>query len=158
MIFSKHAQYPAIRLASRLARLVHARRPAAAAIALVAALALLAACTPDAATGPLPLGPWGGLQGTLMLYPDSATLDLPCAVGRIPAGLMPSADGSFDLAGSYAIQAGPVSIDGPAWRSASYAGWRHGDRIQLYISVPDAARIGPFTFERGVVRMFPRCL
>jgi len=132
------------------------RRLALPATALAVVFAL--ACQAQSLTDAPPLGAWGGPQGTLTIYADSATLDLPCAVGRISGGLVTAEDGTFSAAGSYAIQAGPVSIDGPMWRPASYSGQRDGDRIQLFITLADTTRIGPFMFERGVVRVFPRCL
>ena len=119
----------------------------------------LAACHAESLTeGPLPLGAWGGLQGTLTIYADSATVDLPCAAGRIPAQLAPAEDGSFEVAGFYAVQAGPIGINGLVWRPALYSGRRDGDRIELWITLADTTRVGPFVFEHGVVKMFPRCL
>lgn len=150
------AARPGARAGRQLARAQPGGRWVVTALATVLALA---GCRNTASfTEPVPVGSWGGLQGTLVIYTDSATLDLPCAAGRIPGGLAPGDDGSFQVAGAYAIQAGPVSKDGPVWRPALYSGRRDGDRIELNITMADSIRIGPFSFERGVVKMFPRCL
>ncbi len=151
---------PTCRRVAHPALLTGARRHRIAMMAVTAVAVLLVGCRAETLTseGPLPLGAWGGVQGTLTIFADSATLDLPCAAGRIPGALAPASDGSFETSGSYAIQVGPVSINGPVWRPALYSGQRTGDHIQLFITLADATRIGPFGFELGVVKMFPRCL
>ena len=137
--------------------------------ALVAVL--LAACDLQPITGPVPTGTWGGPQGNLLVYADSATLDLPCAAGRIPTPLVADSAGRFDVAGFYAVQAGPISIDGAHWQTARYTGQRTDDHIQMTITVtfqsqPDPLHepvvtdmvIGPLKFRRGLVEQFPRCV
>ncbi len=142
------------------------------AVRALAGSLIAAACAVGAIAGPIPPGTWGGKQGTLVIYADSATLDLPCAGGRIPTPLVADSTGKFDVAGSYAVQVGPVKLGGPDWQPARFAGLRTDDRIQMTIEVqsvapsqnpvgsPTAASmtIGPLTFERGVVVSFPRCL
>ncbi len=131
-----------------------------AALAAIATCATLAGCGADAVLGPGPLpgGTWGGTQGNLVVYADSATLDLPCAAGRIPAPLATDADGRFDLAGQWAVQAGPVFPGGPNWQSARFSGQRAGDLLRISVQVNGGATLGPLEFRRGVVGEFARCL
>ncbi len=135
-------------------------------------VAAAAACAIGAIAGPIPPGSWGGKQGTLKVYADSATLDLPCAVGRIPTPLSADSTGKFDVAGFYAPQVGPVKVGGPDWEPARFTGLRTDDHIRMTIEVSGSSpsanplgsptvvsmTIGPLTFERGVVVPFPRCL
>ena len=108
--------------------------------------------------GPVPEGVWGGPQGTLTVYPDSATLDLPCAAGRIQQAVVAQADGTFDLPGFYAVEAGPVQVDGPSWQPARFRGSRAGDAITLTLVLSDSLMVGPLAFHRGTVGTFPRCV
>ncbi len=124
----------------------------------VALLCVVAACGAGAVAGPVPDGAWGGPQGNLTVYPDSATLDLPCAAGRIQQAIVAGADGTFDLPGLYAIQAGPVQPGGPVWQPARFQGSRAGDEITLIIVLSDSLTVGPLQFHRGTVGTFPRCV
>lgn len=135
-------------------RVVRAMRLAAA----MAALAL-GACAAAELVGPVPEGTWGGPQGTLVIYADSATLELPCAAGRIQGPLATDSTGAFDRAGYYAPQAGPISINGLNWQPARFLGKRTENTIELRIEVASFSQtIGPLTFKRGVTQQFPRCL
>ncbi len=128
---------------------------------LVAAVALVAACAgADAVTGPgpVPTGTWGGPQGNLVVYADSATVDMPCAVARITGPLTTTADGSFAASGLWAPQVGPVRIGGPDWQLARFTGHRDGNLLQVNVQVTGGGSIGPLDFKRGVVGTFPRCL
>jgi hypothetical protein len=123
-----------------------------------AALSLTAACVTGGIAGPLPSGVWGGPQGNLTVYADSASLDLPCAAGRIPSAIPTGGDGTFDLSGFYAPEAGPVSVNGPLWQPASFKGSRSGDDLTMTITLSSGTAIGPLQFHRGTVGQFPRCL
>ncbi len=141
----------------------HALRSLGAAV--LAALAALATCAtlagcgdPVLGPGPLPRGTWGGIQGNLVVFADSATLDLPCAAARIPAPLATDADGRFDLAGPWAVAAGPIFPGGPNWQSARFTGQREGDLLRITVQLSAGATVGPLEFRRGVVGEFPRCM
>lgn len=111
-----------------------------------------------ALAGPLPAGVWGGAQGNFTVYADSATLDLPCAAGRIPSPIVTDSNGAFDIGGFFAPQVGPVSIDGPAWQPARFVARRSGDELTLTIVRASGDSIGPLKFQRGTPGQFPRCL
>lgn len=134
---------------------------ALAALAAIATCATLAGChSADAVLGPgpLPTGTWGGPNGNLVVYADSATLDLPCAAGRIPGALGTDADGRFDVAGQWAPMAGPIGIGGANWQPARFTGTRAGDRLQVNVQLGSGATVGPLEFKRGVSVNFPRCV
>ena len=120
--------------------------------------AVVAACALDAIAGPIPMGTWGGKQGNLVVYADSATLDLPCAAGRIPQPMVADSAGHFDLDGSWAPMAGPVGLGGADWQPARFTGLRTDDHIEMTVKLATGLSIGPLVFERGVVGQFPRCV
>ncbi len=124
--------------------------------AVIGALAL-AACSASELAGPVPEGTWGGPQGTLVVYADSATLDLFCAAGRIQGPLATDSAGAFDRPGSYSFQAGPIGI-GAIWQPARFIGKRSADTIELRIEVSSFEQaIGPLKFKRGVTAQIPGC-
>ncbi len=136
-----------------------------AALAAIATCATLAGCSSDPVRGPGPLpgGTWGGSQGNLAVYADSATFDLPCAAARIPSPIVTDADGRFDLSGQWAVQAGPVFPGDVNWQSARFTGQRSGDLLEITVHIDSGVTlsivvIGPLTFRRGVVGDFARCL
>ena len=108
--------------------------------------------------GPLPADVWGSAQGNLTVYADGATLDMPCAAGRIPAPIVADSTGAFDVAGLYAPQVGPVSINGPDWQPARFVATRSGDELALTIVRVSGGSIGPLKLHRGTIGQFPRCL
>lgn len=108
--------------------------------------------------GPVDAGVWGSTQGNLTVYADSATLDLACAAGRLPSTLVADSTGTFDVAGFYAAEVGPVSINGPDWQPARYRGTRTGDDLSISVTLSTGATIGPLRFHRGTVGQFARCL
>ena len=117
------------------------------------------ACSGAAAlAGPLPTGVWGSAQGNFTVYVDSATLDMPCAAGRIPSPIVTDSNGAFEIGGFYAPQVGPVSIDGPAWQPARFVAKRRGDELTLTIVRASADTIGSLKFRRGTPGQFARCL
>jgi hypothetical protein len=123
-------------------------------------LSAATACSAAAAAlaGPLPAGVWGSAQGNFTVYADSATLDMPCAAGRIPSPIVTDSSGAFDIAGFYAPQVGPVSIDGPAWQPARFVANRSGDELTLTIVRASGDSIGSLKFHRGTTGQFARCL
>ena len=122
-------------------------------------LCAVTACSAAAAlAGPLPEGVWGSAQGNFTVYADSATLDMPCAAGRVPSPIVTDSNGTFDAAGFYAPQVGPVSIDGPAWQPAHFVAKRGGDELTLTIVRDSGGSIGPLKLHRGTPGQFARCL
>jgi len=123
------------------------------------ALAAVVACAVGALAGPLPAGVWVGPQANMTVYPDSASVELGCAVGRVPSAIVAGGDGTFTVPGLYAIAAGPVPVTGPRWQDASFQGTRSGDDLTLTIVLSTSgAAIGPFQLHRGTIGQFPLCL
>ncbi len=126
---------------------------------IVGVLVFMAACSAAGfIAGPVPTGIWGGTQGNLTVYADSATVDLPCSAGRIQAALTAGADGTFDVSGFYAPVVGPVQVGGPSWQPAQYHGSRTTDVITLTIQTSNNVTIGSLQFHRGTNGNFARCL
>lgn len=124
-------------------------------LAIVATI--VGACHPsDQIAGPVPTGIWGGTQGNLTVYADSATLDLPCAAGRIQGNMVAIGDGTFSQTGFYASLVGPLPSGGPNWQTALYDGYRANDTLRLTIIV-GGTTIGPVAFHRGTTGSFARC-
>lgn len=128
-------------------------------VALAALLVAAVACNGfvDPA-GPIPTGTWGGPQGNLTVFADSAVLDMPCAAGRIQQPVVATDSGELYADGFFAPMAGPIGIGGLQWQPARYIGVRHDDNLQLTIQRSDEVTIGPLKLHRGVVGQFPRCL
>src|SRR5512143_1639411 len=125
----------------------------------IVVLCVATACSGAAAlAGPLPSGVWGSVQGNFTVYADSATLDMPCAAGRIPSPIVTDSNGAFDSEGFFAPQVGPVSTDGPAWLPARFVAKRKGDELTLTIVRASADSIGSLKFHRGTPGHFARCL
>jgi hypothetical protein len=124
----------------------------------LAILVVTLACAASAIAGPVSQGVWGGPEGNLTVYADSATLDLPCAAGLIKQAVVAGSDGTFDVPGLYAPQVGPVQAGGPLWQPARFQGSHTGGDITLTIVLSDSVNFGPLTFHQGTVGTFPRCL
>lgn len=126
----------------RWARLVRA-------LALAVLAAVLIACSPAcrrSPTGPdeatLPNGRWTGDGGCLAVADAGCDLVVGCGHGRFPKPVIRS-DGSFDVDGTYRIEAGPVSIDPPppAHFSGSVAG------STLLLTVTPTAPLSPASYS-----------
>lgn len=106
--------------------------------------------------GPIPTGVWGGSQGNLTVYADSATLDLPCAAGRIQGSLVALGNGGFSQSGFYASLVGPLPSSGPNWQPANFDGTRANDSLTITVLV-NGSSVGPIGLHRGTTGSFARC-
>ena len=117
--------------------------------------ALAAACASDPAAPAEDVltGTWGGAEAALMVDPDGARVELPCADGRID-GAIELRDGAFEGSGPW--WPGPVPPGDS--RTAHYAGTVIGDRLLLSIVVePGGGILGPLALVRDRAPAFPRC-
>jgi hypothetical protein len=96
-------------------------------VALVACSCLLACnrSPTDPGEGPLGTGRWSGEGACLSVTDAGCNLAVGCGHGQFPRPII-RADGSFDVDGTYRIEAGPISIDPapPAHFSGSLSGSR----------------------------------
>ena len=85
------------------------RRGCLFAVALIACAGLLACRNPAAPNeGPLATGRWSG-DGACLSVADVCNLAVGCGHGQFPRPTI-RADGTFDVDGTYRIEAGPISI------------------------------------------------
>src|SRR5439155_7142423 len=101
-------------------------------VALVAYGGLLA-CNRNAlgpSEGPLATGRWTGDGACLSVTDTGCNLAVGCGHGQFPRPII-RADGTFDVDGTYRIEAGPISIE-PA-PSAHFSGVVTGSRLILNV-------------------------
>jgi hypothetical protein len=118
---------------------------------LAASLVLLAACQ---AVGPVPVpgqvqGTWGGDNAGLIAGDSSAHVHIGCTFGDTRESLHIDANGRFDQAGVYDVDAYPVSrgITHPA----RFTGTVIGRSMVLTVTLSDTARqLGPVVLTYGV--------
>jgi len=104
---------------------------------------------------------FGGLGVLLVVREAGADLDFDCATGRIEEPMTFSADGTFDVDGTFTPgTGGPVREDDPPIPEvARYMGVLRGDRLTLSaILVEDGTVIGPYELRRGEQPLLRRCL
>ena len=104
---------------------------------------------------------FGGLGVLLVVREAGADLDFDCATGRIEEPMTFSADGTFDVDGTFTPgTGGPVREDDPPIPEvARYMGVLRGDRLTLpAILVEDGTTIGPYELRRGEQPLLRRCL
>ncbi len=120
-----------MRSLDRWARLVRAL----ALIALAAVLISSSQACRSTPTGPggasLPNGRWVGEVGCLSVADTGCDFVAGCGHGRFPKPVI-RADGSFDVDGTYRIEAGPVSIDPPP--PAHFSGSITGSTLLLTVT------------------------
>jgi hypothetical protein len=114
-------------------------RPQALVLSLVVAISL-SSChgNPTGPNGrPLATGHWTGGGACLSVTDTACNLVVGCGHGQFPQPTL-RADGSFDIDGTYRIEAGPISIEpGPP---AQFSGSVTGSRLTLTV-VPSVASV-----------------
>ncbi len=128
--------------------------------AVVIGLAALAGCS-GTIIGISTGESFGGVGVLLVVREAGADLDFDCATGRIEEPMTFSADGTFDVAGTFTPgMGGPVRDDDPPVpEAARYMGVLRGDRLTLSaILVEDGTTIGPYQLRRGEEPLLRRCL
>ncbi len=104
---------------------------------------------------------FGGVGGLLVVREAGADLEFDCATGRIEEPMTFSADGTFDVDGTFTPgMGGSVREDDPPIPEvARYMGVLRGDRLTLSaILVEDGTTIGPYQLRRGEEPLLRRCL
>jgi hypothetical protein len=100
---------------------------------------LLGACSAETPAQPaatmLSAGTWTG-NGCLSVATDGCDLVVGCGHGRFSVPTV-RADGTFDVEGTYRVEAGPVSID-PA-PPATFSGVVRGQTLTLTVTPHDAS-------------------
>jgi hypothetical protein len=84
----------------------------------------------------LTAGRWTGDGACLSIAADGCDLVVGCGHGQFPPPVVRE-DGTFDIRGTYRIEAGPVSIT-PA-PPATFSGVRRGQRLTLNVTPSDSS-------------------
>lgn len=127
--------------------------------------ACLATCArpPATASDPAPSidGEWGGARASVAVTPEGATLEFPCASGRIEQPIHPDRDGRFDVEGTYtrltgAAPSADAGVPAPASATVRYVGRAQGDEMTISIRFHDAESES-FVLKRGASATVPLC-
>jgi hypothetical protein len=106
---------------------------------------------------PLAIGRWTGGGSCLSVTETACDLVVGCGHGQFPRPAL-RADGTFDVGGTYRIEAGPISIE-PA-PPAQFSGSVRGFSLTLTVS-PSAASLPPASYSltlAGTGRCVVPCL
>jgi hypothetical protein len=110
------------------------------------------------ATGPTPIGQWGGPDASLTLSAAGGTLGYGCGRGTIDPGWTVTGEGRFSASGQHFFTGGPVPPQGPPPHPALYAGQIQGDHLLLAVTLTDLQQtLGPFTLTRGGPPVVDQC-
>jgi hypothetical protein len=116
-------------------------------VAAVATLSCGSASPVVAADALIPLGSCGGDSGGMIVGDTAMHLHIGCTFGDISGRVPVTANGRFDVAGSYTLRAYPVAV-GPAV-PARFTGTIDGDRVVVTATVDDT--VSHQTVVRGPV-------
>lgn len=102
---------------------------------LLALVVLMAVAPADPAGTPLAAGKWGGRGAQLEVTAKGGTLELDCAHGTLDEAVALSADGTFDVKGTFVVERpGPARMDaGDKGPPVRYRGKLEGDTLSLTI-------------------------
>jgi len=119
-------------------------------LSVLAVSLLVAACsggsTAPSNDGSLPLGTWGGENSGMIVSDTAMHLHVACTYGDVSGRISLSANGQFDVAGSYLLRAYPIAI-GPTM-PARFVGRVEGGKATITVTVND-------TVERKSVVLGP---
>jgi hypothetical protein len=111
-------------------------------------IAVLAACSGTGAPITEITGTWGGDNAGLIASDTSAHVHIGCTLGDTDSPIHPLADGSFEAAGKYNVDAYPV--DRGIFHPARFFGRIDGNRMTLSVTLTDNGRLlGPVTLTYG---------
>ena len=103
---------------------------------------------------------WGGNDVQMNMDSQGATLQFPCADGKILEPIKAAANGEFSARGTYTPgQFGPIRKDNPPRElPAVYQGKISGNRMQLEIVLADKSlQPPPLTLTKGKTGRVVRC-
>ena len=138
-----------------------ARRAALA--ACVVGTVLVVACS-STTTAPfdsvLPLGTWGGDNSGMIVGDTAMHLHVACTYGDVSGRIPLSANGQFDVAGSYMLRAYPIAI-GPTM-PARFVGRVDGAKATITVTVNDTTEhktvvLGPVVVTLGATPQMGPC-
>jgi hypothetical protein len=123
--------------------------------ALVCALPVACAEKPvQPSVANLPTGRWAGDGACLSVAPEACDLVAGCGHGAFPPPTL-RADGTFDVEGTYRIEAGPISME-PA-PPATFSGVLSGKRLTLTVT-PRDSQVPPATYGLQLTDVAGNCV
>jgi hypothetical protein len=104
-------------------------------------------------------GSWGGPHIRIEVGPRSAMIDYDCANGTIDGPLTIDSKGRFSWRGTHNREhGGPIRIDEPNGRPASYSGSIKGDIMTLTVKFADTNEVlDTYTLKRGSSGRVVKC-
>ena len=104
-------------------------------------------------------GEWGGEHIALELQDGAGRLELDCAHGSITQAIVPAADGTFSVLGTFTRESGgPVPREGEDVHPARYSGKVSGDRMDLTIAVDGTELADKFVLVKNQSPRIVKCL
>jgi len=104
-------------------------------------------------------GAWGGQHIGLELQDGAGRLELDCAHGSITQAIVPAADGTFSVLGTFTLESGgPVPGEGENPHPARYSGEVSGDRMDLTIAVDGTELPDKFVLVKNQSPRIVKCL
>lgn len=114
---------------------------------LCVVVALACHATPAAPISDI-TGTWGGENAGLIATDSSAHVHIGCTLGETRGPIRPDAEGRFEVAGTYNVDAYPV--DRGITHPARFSGRIVGSSMTLTVALTDTARVlGPVTLVFG---------
>jgi hypothetical protein len=114
----------------------------------------------NAGASPIALqGQWAGDRLQLVIDADGGRVESDCASGRFAGPVTASAEGKFNLPGSFENhQPGPQRADAATQTSARYSGELQGGMLKLTITPAGASEAQVYTLQSGARIKLLRCL
>ena len=102
--------------------------------------------------GSLPLGTWGSDSAALIVGDTAMHIHIKCTFGDVSGRIPLTADGSFDVTGSYMLRAFPIAIGPPV--PARFVGRVRGADVTVTVTVNDTVEhktvvLGPVSATYG---------
>ena len=104
----------------------------------------------------VPLGTWGGEDAALIVGQDGAHVHIGCTKGDIKGAILLDADGRFEEAGTYNVDAFPV--DRGILHPARFTGMTDGRSLTLVVRLTDTGQsLGPAVVRFGMEPRMRNC-
>ena len=117
-------------------------------IAVLSAFAVVACSAATSTQITQVTGTWGGDNAGLIVADNDVHVHIGCTLGDAVGPIRPAADGRFEAAGTYNVDAYP--IDRGITHPATFSGQVVGQTMTLTVSLNDIARVlGPVTLTFG---------
>ena len=105
------------------------------------------------------LGEWGGEGVSATIETAAASFHFDCAHAQVPGGILFDEDGSFNSAGFWVSEGGPLPIEPREEFEAVFRGRVRGTSMDLEVDIlAREVTAGPFHLRRGQRPSLRKCL